>query len=85
MYVSWKVIRGKLLVGLTVLLLDFGGLWFVANFYGFDWLPRWSTIVAKVQEFEPTRDNFYDGIRASVDLVRDGLEKVEHFLRVGRV
>jgi hypothetical protein len=85
MYVPWKVIRGKLIVGLIVLLLDFSGLWFVANFYGFDLHPRWSGIVAKVQEFKPTVDNLYDGIRNSVELVREGLEKVEHFLKVGRV
>jgi hypothetical protein len=85
MYVSWKTIRGKLIVGLIVLLLDFSGWWFVANFYGFDVLPQWSRIVAMVQEFRPTLDNLYDGIRTSVELVREGLEKVEHLLRKGPV
>jgi hypothetical protein len=84
MYVPWKGVRGKLIVGLIIASAQLGAWYFVAYIYGWEPFPWWHTIVRKVSELKPNLDNLYDGIRFTVDRIGEGLQKVERVLREGK-
>ena len=77
---TWKKLRGKLIVGLIVA-AQLGAWYFVASIYGWEPFPRWHTIVRKLSELKPNLHNLYDGIRFAVDRIGEALQKVERLLR----
>jgi hypothetical protein len=84
MYLSWKQIRRGLLVSLIVLAVYAAGWYLVAQVYGWEPFPRWSTIASRLSDFKPTLANFYDGMRFTLDRLGQGLKKVVNLLREGR-
>jgi hypothetical protein len=84
MYLTGKQIRRGLLVSLIVLLVYAAAWYLVAQVYGWEPFPRWSTIASKLSDFKPTMDNFYDGIRFTLDRIGQSLKKVVNLLREGR-
>ncbi len=84
MYLSWKQVRRGLIVCVIVLSVYSAAWYFVAGIYGWEPFPRWSTIVASLRDLKPTMDNFYDGIRFTLDRIGHGLKKVVDLLREGK-
>jgi ABC-type nitrate/sulfonate/bicarbonate transport system permease component len=83
-YLSWKQVRRGLIVSLIVLAVYTAAWYLVAQVYGWEPFPRWSTIASKLSDFKPTADNFYDGIRFTLVRIGQGLKKVVNLLREGR-
>jgi hypothetical protein len=81
---SGKQIRRGLIVSLIILAVYAAAWYFVAGIYGWEPFPRWSAMVASARDFKPTMDNFYDGIRFTLDRIGQGLKKVVNLLREGK-
>jgi ABC-type nitrate/sulfonate/bicarbonate transport system permease component len=83
-YLSWKQVRRGLIVSLLILAVYAAAWYLVAQVYGWEPFPRWSTIASRMSDFKPTMDNFYDGIRFTVGRIGQGLKNVERLLREGK-